>query len=57
MTHWNGTRWYRDTAVANPPVADTSLLFGVSCHTWDTCVAVGYDIQRTGAAPLAEHES
>lgn len=55
--HWNGTRWYRDTAVAIPPVADTSLLFGVSCHTWDTCVGVGYDIQRTGAFPLAEHES
>jgi hypothetical protein len=55
--HWNGTRWYRDTAVAIPPVSDTSLLFGVSCHTWDTCIAVGYDVQRTGAFPLAEHES
>lgn len=57
VAHWTGTRWYRDTAVAVPPVTDTSYLFGVSCHTWDTCVAVGYDIQRTGAFPLAEHES
>jgi hypothetical protein len=57
VAHWNGTRWYRDTAIANPPIADTSLLFGVSCHTWDTCIGVGYDIQRAGAFPLAEHES
>jgi len=57
VTHWTGTRWYRDTAVAIPPIADTSLLFGVSCHTWDTCIGVGKDIQRSGAFPLAEHES
>jgi hypothetical protein len=55
--HWTGTRWYRDTAVAIPPTSDTSFLSSVVCHTWDTCVAVGGSIQRSGAVPLAEHES
>ncbi len=27
------------------------------CHTWDTCVAVGGSIQRSGAVPLAEPSS
>jgi hypothetical protein len=55
--HWTGTRWYRDTAVAIPPRSSVSFLNGVSCHTWDTCVAVGDFIQPTGAVSLAEHES
>jgi len=57
VAHWNGTRWHRDTAVAIPPGSVSSYLSGVSCHTWDTCVAVGDFLQVTGAVPLAEHES
>lgn len=57
VAHWNGTRWHRDTAVAIPPGSVSTDLSGVSCHTRDTCVAVGEFLQVTGALPLAEHES
>jgi hypothetical protein len=51
---WNGTAW-AIAPIPNPPGAQGSFLYGVSCAAPRSCTAVGDFIGRTGAEkPLAE---
>jgi hypothetical protein len=53
--HWNGTRW-RIQPTPNAPGATQSLLWGVSCGSATSCMAVGWDTPTTDREQLlAEH--
>jgi hypothetical protein len=52
--HWNGSTWARKTAPAPAGIEDPGL-FGVSCATTTSCVAVGFGTNSTGhQLPIAE---
>jgi hypothetical protein len=54
---WFGTTWVQLHRIVIPTGTTFSELYGVSCHTWSTCVAVGYHEGPPSYVPIAEQES